>query len=70
MTGGDRLTSETLKRAMLPSQAGAEVLTTAYHKRDGAARMYEVDARDALTRFPDEWSREPWPAESEEDRDE
>lgn len=32
----------------------------AYHKDQGEVRMFEVDARNAIARFPDEWSAEPW----------
>ncbi len=32
----------------------------AYHKEQGEVRMFEVDARNAIARFPDEWSAEPW----------
>jgi len=34
----------------------------AYHKVQGEVRMFEVDARNAIARFPAEWSAEPWPA--------
>lgn len=34
---------------------------TIYHKIDGAALMYAVDADAALKRFPGEWRAEPWP---------
>lgn len=33
----------------------------AYHKVQGEVRMFEVDARNAIARFPAEWSAEPWP---------
>jgi hypothetical protein len=35
----------------------------AYHKVQGEVRMFEVDARNAIARFPGEWSDKPWPTE-------
>lgn len=32
----------------------------AYHKVQGEVRMFEVDARGAIARYPEEWSAEPW----------
>lgn len=39
----------------------------AYHKVQGEIRMFEVDARNAIARFPGEWSDKPWPVEEGED---
>lgn len=33
----------------------------AYHKVQGEVRMFEVDARNAIARFPEEWSMTTWP---------
>lgn len=38
----------------------------AYHKDQGEVRMFEVDARNAIARFPAEWSAEPWSADDSE----
>jgi hypothetical protein len=38
----------------------------AYHKDQGEVRMFEVDARNAIARFPGEWSDRPWPDEEAE----
>ncbi|QHW26657.1 hypothetical protein GYN07_20985 [Rhizobium leguminosarum bv. viciae 248] len=41
------------------------MLKKIYHidAADGAAtEMYEIDAREALAKFPKEWSETPWPA--------
>lgn len=38
----------------------------AYHKVQGEVRMFEVDARNAIARFPEEWSGEPWLADGAE----
>lgn len=35
----------------------------AYHKVQGEVRMFEVDARNAIARFPIEWSDNPWSTE-------
>lgn len=32
----------------------------AYHKEQGEVRMFEVDARNAIARFPEEWAAAPW----------
>lgn len=37
------------------------MLSKIYHKENGEAEMYEVDARAAVQRFPLEWSDKPWP---------
>ena len=37
-------------------------MVTLYHKVDGAVELRAAYADDALA-FPDEWSRDPWPAE-------
>ena len=36
---------------------------TIYHKVDGAALMYTVDADKAVKQFPNEWSADPWPGQ-------
>ncbi len=33
---------------------------TVYHVTDGPQSMYLVDARSAVSRFPDQWSDTPW----------
>lgn len=33
---------------------------TIYHKKDGAAEMFAIDANHALRKHPAEWSQEPW----------
>lgn len=33
-----------------------------YHVEAGETEMYEIDAREALAKFPDEWSEKPWTA--------
>jgi hypothetical protein len=39
-------------------------MPTAYHIRDGAFTFqFIADFRHAITRHPNEWSREPWPAQ-------
>lgn len=39
-------------------------MKTVYHIGDGAKQMpYDVDADNAVTRHPDEWSNEPWSVE-------
>lgn len=38
----------------------------AYHKVQGEVRMFEVDARNAIARFPEEWAAEPWLADPED----
>lgn len=42
-------------------------MVTLYHKIDGAVELRAAYADDALA-FPDEWSREPWPAEDKPKR--
>lgn len=32
----------------------------AYHKTDGPVEMYTINAREAVTNHPDEWSFQPW----------
>ena len=45
------------------------MLKKIYHIDAGETEMYEIDARDALAKFPKEWSEKPWP-EKEETTDE
>jgi hypothetical protein len=41
----------------------------AYHRITGAfAFPFDADARDAVTHFPGEWSRSPWPAPGVDDK--
>lgn len=42
-------------------------MVTLYHKIDGAVELRAAYADDALA-FPDEWSRDPWPAEDKPKR--
>ncbi len=33
---------------------------TVHHIKNGAQEMYEIDARAAVAKHPNEWSKEPW----------
>ena len=37
------------------------MLKKIYHVDAGETEMYEIDAREAVAKFPDEWSETPWP---------
>jgi hypothetical protein len=37
------------------------MLKKIYHINAGETEMYEIDARQAVTKFPEEWADEPWP---------
>lgn len=44
-----------------PSDISA--MTKIYHIKEGESPwMYKIDARQAVSRFPNEWSDRPWPA--------
>jgi len=34
---------------------------TIFHRKFGAAEMYTIDARHAISTFPYEWRADPWP---------
>jgi hypothetical protein len=37
------------------------MFVTIYYRDTGPATTYGIDAREAVTKFPDLWSFEPWP---------
>jgi len=49
--------------------ASQHAYLTAYHITQGPVRMAAMDARDAVNRFPHEWSFAPWSREYERPSD-
>jgi membrane protein involved in colicin uptake len=45
------------------------MLSKIYHKVHGESEMYDIDARAAVQKFPNEWSTTPWSEEQEADAD-
>ncbi|TBY41591.1 hypothetical protein [Rhizobium leguminosarum] len=41
------------------------MLKKIYHIEAGETELYEIDARQAVAKFPKEWSETPWPAAPE-----
>ncbi|MBX5001886.1 hypothetical protein HJB72_28600 [Rhizobium lentis] len=41
------------------------MLKKIYHIDAGETEMYEIDARNAVAKFPKEWSEKPWPEKDE-----
>ncbi len=42
----------------------ASALTRMYRKNGEVVDVHNIDARQAVAAFPDEWSLEPWPVEA------
>lgn len=44
------------------------MLKKIFHKTAGEQEMYDIDARAAVSKFPNEWSDKPWPATKEAEK--
>ena len=50
----------TLANVIRPAKP-SPTFVTVYHVDSGPVSMYQIDATDAVRRFPKEWSFDPWP---------